>query len=141
MLNIRTGIHSLLAFIAVGLGITCASSTEPAFETCPGDTVAVQVASKLTSQYTWAPRCGMQLLEVYPDSGGSPLWVVWSALGEANALASGVFYGRAPANSRVVAGPQPLHGGVRYRIRISRLVCQQGVLCILNPAGATTFEP
>ena len=136
----RTWIRSLLALTAGGLGISCASASQPAFETCPGDTVAVQVASGLTPQYNWAPRCGMQFLEVSPDSGGSPLWVVWAALGQTNVLASGMHYGQVSPSSRTVAGPQPLQAGVVYRVRISRLVCQQGVLCTLNPAGTAPFE-
>lgn len=139
-LNLRTWLGCLLALTAGGSGIFCASPTQPAFETCPGDTVVVQVRSGLTPQYTWTPRCGMHLLEVSPDSGGSPVWVAWSALGQTNAIASGIRYGQVSADSRTVAGPELLQAGVVYRIRISRLVCQQGVLCNLDPAGTAPFE-
>jgi hypothetical protein len=85
----------------------------------------------------------MGFLEVFPASGGGTLWTVYgdSATGSENPIPSGVRYGSTRLHAHTVAGPQPLQSGTTYQVRVSRLLCDQGVLCTLQHAGAADFQP
>jgi hypothetical protein len=134
---------SELAFsmAATLVALTCSDApTRPQFADCPGDTVVVEVVSGLAPSFRWSPTCGMQFLEVYPASGGGALWTVYGPAGTPNAISSGVLYGRTPSGARTVAGPVALNSSTLYRIRVSRLICDQGVLCILSDAGSAQFQ-
>jgi hypothetical protein len=111
------------------------------FETCSTNAVTVQVTSGGVPTYRWTPSCGMSRLIVYPDNGSSALWTVYGDAQATNPISSGVRYGQTPDNGRTVAGPERLQHGVTYRVEVSRLVCEQGALCILVPAGTARFQP
>jgi hypothetical protein len=131
-------------FVALGVTVSCSDTpAAPAFEPCPGDTVTMEVVAGLTPPtFRWSPRCGVSFLEVYPEAGGSALWTVYadSGRGPENPIASGVQYGVTPARAQTVGGPEPLLSGIAYTVRVSRLLCEQGVLCILSDAGHVNFQ-
>ena len=127
--------------IATGNDFSCsAPPTAVVSSSCASGKVTVVVATGPVPIYTWSPSCGVSFLMVSPDGGGSALWTVYGNSSPENPIASGVRYGRTPADARTVAGPEPLRGGVTYRVVVSRLVCEQGVLCTLQPAGDTSFR-
>jgi hypothetical protein len=147
MLFIPTGVQKfarplLLAALAV-TSLRCSNSpSQPTFEPCAGETVTMQVSPGLTPLFTWSPTCGVGFLEVYPAVGGAALWTVSaeSDAGPENPISSGVRYGTTPLHARTVAGPEPLQSGTAYQVRVSRLVCDQGVLCTLHHAGDISFQ-
>lgn len=93
--------------------------------------------------FTWSPACGVAFLEVYPAEGGGALWTVYAeaGTGPTNPIRSGIRYGMTPSQGMTVAGPQSLVRGTEYAMRVSRLLCDQGVSCILQDAGSVTFRP
>ena len=112
------------------------------FETCANNAVTVQVTTGVTPVYKWSPSCGMSRLMVSPDTSFAAVWAVYGdAAPNNNSIGSSVRYGQAPENGRVVAGPERLQRGVTYRVEVSRLVCDQGAVCVLVPAGAARFQP
>jgi hypothetical protein len=126
------------------VALACSDSpSQPTIEPCPGDTVAVQASPGSIPLFTWEPACGVGFLEVFPAAGGGALWTVYgdSDTGSENPILSGVRYGSTPSRAHTVAGPQPLQAGTPYRVRVSRLLCDQGVLCTLQDAGAADFQP
>ncbi len=140
-----TGLVRLLplAFLAA-TSLTCSDSpSEPTFEECPGDAVTLTASAGLTPLFTWAPACGIAFLEVYPRDGGGALWTVYAESGAdlENPIASGVRYGATPSAGHTVAGPEPLQAGSPYSVRVSRMICDQGELCILQVAADVSFQP
>ncbi len=124
--------------------LTCSDSpSEPRFVACPEDVVTMEASGGLTPLFTWTPACGVAFLEVYPSAGGGALWTIQSEAGTnpENPIRSGVRYGVTPAGGHTLAGPQSLQAGSSYTVRVSRLVCDQGELCILQHAGDVSFQP
>jgi hypothetical protein len=139
----RLAKHLVLVALAV-TSLRCSDSpSQPPLEPCPGDTVTLQASAGLTPLFTWLPTCGVAFLEVYPEPGGAALWTIYaeSGSGPRNPIPTGIRYGTTPLNARTVAGPQPLQLGTAYRVRVSRLVCDQGELCTLQAAGDVLFQP
>jgi hypothetical protein len=143
-----TGGAKLVRLLPLGVfavtSLTCSDSpSEPRFEPCPGDAVTIEASTGLTPLFTWTPACGIAFLEVYPAPGGGALWTVYaeSGAGPENPIPSGVRYGTTPLRGHTVAGPQPLQAGHSYSVRVSRLLCDQGVLCTLQHAGDVSFQP
>jgi hypothetical protein len=127
--------------IAGGNEFSCsAPPTAITFSQCSGTKVIVNVATGPVPIYTWSPSCGVSALMVSRESGGAALWTVSGTSSTENPILSGVQYGRTPPQARTVAGPEELQSGVRYRITVSRLVCDQGAPCILEPAGDAVFR-
>jgi hypothetical protein len=124
-------------------GLACSGSPhQPAFEVCPGDMVTVSVGPGTTPSFTWTPACGVGFLEVFPAPSDPAAWTVYAAPGSGeNPIPSGVQYGVTPLEGQTVAGPEALAAGTSYRVRVARLICDQGVLCTLQDAGAATFQP
>ncbi len=128
--------------IVTGNEFSCsAPPTAVTFSQCSGTKVIVNVATGPVPIYSWSPSCSVSVLMVSPASGGAALWTVSGNSSTENPIASGVRYGRTPAQARTVAGPAPLERGVTYRIAVSRLVCDQGAFCMLEPAGEALFVP
>jgi hypothetical protein len=128
------------ACFAVMVTLSCSDSAAPSFESCPGDTVTMEVVAGSNPSFGWSPACGVAFIEVYPEAGGSAVWTVYADSGIAadNPIASGVRYGLTPSRARTVAGPQPLQSGTRYAVRISRLLCDG--ICYSQQAGQVTFQ-
>jgi len=127
--------------IATGNDFSCsAPPTAVVSSSCASAKVTVVVAAGPVPVYTWSPSCGMSSLMVSPEGNVAALWPVYGNSSTDNPIASGVRYGRTPADARNVAGPEPLHSGVTYRVVVSRLVCEQGVLCALQPVGDASFR-
>ena len=133
----------VLACVLAGNEFYCSTSpTALVFESCSSTTVTVVVATGPVPITSWSPGCGMSRLIVLPDSGSSALWTVDGDAGASeNPIHSGVRYGQTPGEARTVAGPARLERGVTYRVEISRLICEQGALCTLVPAGSARFQP
>lgn len=135
-------IAALALLIADNMFSCEAPPTAPVVTPCPGNVVSVHVATSLSPFFTWMPDCGMAFLTVFEDSGGAVVWTVYSKNSAAeNPIASGVRYGRTPAQSSDVAGPEDLQTGVAYRVQVARMICDVGKPCGLVPAGDAGFQP
>jgi hypothetical protein len=119
------------------------SPAETIVEPCPSDALTVQASAGLTPLFTWQPACGVAFLMVYPAAGGGSLWTVYgdSEGASDNPIPSGVRYGRTPDRGNTVAGPEPLRRGTEYQVQVSRRLCDQGELCILQDVGGVSFRP
>lgn len=137
--------RALLLTVALAAGsLACSDPTsQPALDPCPGDSVTLQAGSGVTPLFTWSPDCGVAFLEVYPAAGGASRWTVYadSSSADENPIRTGVRYGMRPRHGVTVGGPFPLARGTDYTIRVSRLLCDQGLLCVLTDAGHLTFQP
>jgi hypothetical protein len=137
--------RALLLTVALAAGtLACSDPTgQPALEPCPGDSVTLEAGSGVTPLFTWSPDCGVAFLEVYPAAGGGSRWTVYADSSSAaeNPIRTGVRYGMTPRHGVTVAGPLPLAPGTAYTIGVSRLLCDQGLLCTLAAAGHVTFQP
>lgn len=133
----------VLACVLAGNEFYCsAPPTAVVSESCSGTTVTVVVSTGPVPITSWSPGCGMSRLVVFPESGSSALWTVYGSDGASeNPIRSGVRYGQTPGDARTVAGPERLERGVTYLVELSRLVCDQGALCTLQPAGSARFQP
>ena len=129
----------------VGWALLAACSGSPQEvppEDCPDNQVSLTVSEGLTPRFSWAPRCGMASVNVFPTAGGASLWVLYSGQeAAANPFHSGITYGRAPAGAIEVTGPVPLSRGTEYTVIVYRWIGDPGGSGVLYQAGSATFQP
>ena len=81
----------------------------------------IMVGSGTTPQFSWAPACKIQALEVFAGSACSPRFECWKieSLSD-NQISSPVRYGRVPSTARQLSPPLALQRGLEYAVSLER---------------------
>jgi len=133
-----------LVTVLVSAWLACSNSLgfDPIVACSDAQTVTVSVETGTTPRFTWQPTCGMSSLQVFPDTGSSGGWVVYSGAHAAeNPLPSGIRYGRLPPDGIAPGGAHPLVHGVSYHVVVYRWIGAPGGPGSLFERGAADFSP
>lgn len=139
----RYSTFALSAILVAGL-FACADGfgLDPIVTCSDSQTVTVRIDASETPRITWQPTCGMASLQVFPDTGSTGGWVLYSGTYAAeNPLPSGIRYGQVPPKGIAPSAARPLVHGVIYHVTVYRWIGQPGGPGSLFERGSAAFTP
>ena len=141
--SVQSSTFALIAILGGGL-VACADGLgfEPIVTCSDSQAVTLRVEAGVTPRFTWQPACGMASLQVFPDTGITGAWVLYSGTYAAeNPLPSGIRYGQVPPKGIAPSAPRPLVHGLSYHVTVYRWIGQPGGPGSLFERGSAAFTP
>ena len=97
--------------------LSCRDSSTGPLAACTG-AVNVQVAISATPRFSWAPRCGVDFLEVISAPGNNVPPSHWRIQSDASQIGPDVTYGVAPTGTQTLVPAHAITSGQDYTVSL-----------------------